>query len=278
MPELPEVETVRRGLEALVVGRRVERVSVTGQRSVRRQSKDEFAGALLARRFEGAARFGKYLVMGLDDGAALVAHLRMSGQLRHVADPGEPALPHTHVVLGLDDGSEVRFVDPRTFGELFVTGRVDERGRPYELAALGVDPLVDGLGARCLATLLGARRTSLKGFLLDQRGVAGIGNLYADEICFRARLRPDRPTASLRPVDVRRLAAAIGSVLGEAVELRGSSLRDARYRDLGGELGAFQSRHAVYDRTGAPCLACGRAVVRTRVAGRSAHFCPRCQT
>jgi formamidopyrimidine-DNA glycosylase len=278
MPELPEVETVRRGLERSVVGRVVELVTVTGKRTIRRQSPTEFADALTGRRLTEAGRHGKYLLVALDDGATLVAHLRMSGQLLHVASAAEPLVAHTHVRLGLEDGSELRFVDPRTFGELFVAHEHDSSGRPVELAGLGVDPLLDGLGPARLGHLLAARRTSLKAFLLDQHAVAGIGNLYADEILFRARLRPDRQTSSLQPAEVRRLAGAIRTVLSQAVELRGSSLRDARYRDLEGSLGEFQSRHAVYGRAGEPCLRCGSPIERAKLAGRSAHFCAVCQT
>ncbi len=277
VPELPEVETVRRGLERSVIGQRVLTVTVTGRRTIRRQSPAEFVEALTGRRLAVAGRRGKYLLVGLDDGATLVVHLRMSGQLLHVASPDEPLVPHTHVRIGLEDGSELRFVDPRTFGELFVAAEHDGAGRPVALAALGIDPLVDGLGPARLARLLATRRTSLKAFLLDQHTLAGIGNLYADEILFRARLRPDRATSSLSPADVRRLTGAIRNVLAEAVELRGSSLRDARYRDLEGGLGEFQGRHAVYGRAGEPCLRCGSTVERAKLAGRSAHFCAACQ-
>ena len=277
MPELPEVETVRRGLESEVVGRVVERVEVTGRRTVRRHSPDELVAALLGRRVVGATRFGKYLVTPLDDGAALVAHLRMSGQLLLVAGPAVALARHTHVVLGLDDGRELRFVDPRTFGELFVSGHLDATGRPAELATLGIDPLLEGLRASTLAGLLARRRTSLKAFLLDQRAIAGIGNLYADEICFRARLRPDHATGDLGPGEVRRLARAVRDVLVEAVECGGSSLRDERYRDLSGDLGRYQHHHAVYDRAGQPCPRCRGTISRARLAGRSAHFCDRCQ-
>ncbi|HTW99373.1 MAG TPA: DNA-formamidopyrimidine glycosylase family protein, partial [Acidimicrobiales bacterium] len=143
MPELPEVETVRRGLERSVVGRLVEDVTVTGKRSIRRQSPAAFAAALRGRRLAAAGRHGKYLLVGLDDGATLVAHLRMSGQLLHVPSAGEPLAAHTHVRLGFEDGSELRFVDPRTFGELFVATEHDAAGRPVELAALGVDPFLE---------------------------------------------------------------------------------------------------------------------------------------
>lgn len=279
MPELPEVETVRRGLEALVVGRTVATVVVTGHRSVRRQDPAELAAVLAGRRLVSAARRGKYLVVGLDAPAVLVVHLRMSGQLLFVPAPAAavPLVAHTHVRVGFDDASELRFVDQRTFGELFVTDELDPQGVPVALAGLGPDPLHDGIDPTHLAGLAARRRTSLKAFLLDQRVLAGVGNLYADEACFRSRLRPDRPAASLSRAEVGRLAASLGAVLDEAVAAGGSTLADARYVDLLGRPGAFQDRHAVYGREGEACPACGRAIRRVRTAGRSSHFCPACQ-
>ncbi len=276
MPELPEVETVRRGLEAAVTGRRVAQVQVSGRRSVRRQSPAAFVAALEGRSLVRAGRHGKYLLIGLDDGATLVVHLRMSGQLLLAASE-EASPPHTHVRLLFDGFTELRFVDPRTFGELFVAGEHDERGRPVELALLGPDPLVERLDEPQLRRLLAGRRAPIKALLLDQHVIAGIGNIYADEILHRARIRPDRPAGTLGPTALGRLASAISEILTEAVELRGSSLRDARYRDLMGEPGDYQAHHAVYDRAGKPCPTCGRPVERLRLRGRSAHFCRRCQ-
>ncbi len=289
MPELPEVETVRRGLEHYAVGRRVTAVVIIGARTVRRQEAAALVAALTGRRLAAARRFGKYLVVPLDDGPldgavnsggapgeALVIHLRMSGQLLRVT-PDQPMSAHTHARLLLDDGNEIRFVDARTFGELFVASDLDAAGRPAALAALGPDPLIDGVDVERLQRLAASRRTTLKAFLLDQAVLAGIGNLYADEICFAARLRPTRPVAALRPIEWGRLATAIRAVLEAAVGARGSTLRDARYVDLLGDAGSYQDHHAVYGRSGEPCPRCGRAVCRTRVAGRSAHFCPGCQ-
>jgi formamidopyrimidine-DNA glycosylase len=277
VPELPEVETVRRGLEASVVGRTITGVTVTGKRSVRRQSPALLRARLRGRRVERAHRKGKYLALGLDDGSTLVVHLGMSGQLLHVADRSVALAPHTHVVIRLDDGSELRFVDPRTFGEMFVTPAAGDDGLPPELGALGVDPLADGLTSRRLASLLAGRRTPLKSALMNQELIAGIGNIYADEILFRARLRPDRPAGSLDEPETRRLASAIRRTLAEAVEARGSTLRDARYRDLAGEAGSFQLRHAVYGREGERCRRCPGTVTRRRIGGRSAFFCEGCQ-
>jgi formamidopyrimidine-DNA glycosylase len=239
----------------------------------------ELEGALVGRRLEGAGRRGKYLLVDLDDGAVLVVHLRMSGQLRFVAAPATavPVERHTHVRVGFTDDSELRFVDQRTFGELFVAAELDAARVPVALAGLGPDPLVHGIDPERLALAAAGRRTSVKAFLLDQRVLAGVGNLYADEALFRARIRPDRPVGSLGPRRLGRLVGALASVLGEAVTARGSTLRDARYVDLMGEPGTFQAAHAVYGREGEPCLRCGRPIRRIQLAGRSSHLCPACQ-
>ena len=278
MPELPEVETVRRGIEDTVIGRRISEVKVLGRRTVRRQSPAELTDRLLGRRFVAARRRGKFLLLSLDDGAVLVVHLRMTGQLLFFGDRDKPPLAaHTHLTVALDDGSELRFVDPRTFGEWFVTSSLDDRGEPLELEHLGRDPLLEGLPSAYLASRFAGRRARLKALLTDQSVIAGIGSIYADEICFRAKLRPDRLGGSLTPAELASLARAARSVLGEAVKSRGSSLRDKRYRDLAGELGSYQGRHAVYDRAGEPCPRCGRAVVRLKIGARSAYCCEGCQ-
>ncbi len=278
MPELPEVETVRKGLEGAVVGRRIDDVQVFGRRTVRRQSPSELKIHLIGRTLTAAGRRGKFLLLSLDDGAVLVVHLRMSGQLLHVRTPEEvPVVAHTHVVMSLGDGTELRFVDPRTFGEWFVSTQIDDRGVPLELAHLGRDPLAEGLPTAYLADGLAGRRAPLKALLTDQRVIAGIGNIYADEICFRAGLRPDRPGGSLSADEVASLAKACRAVLRQAVRSRGSSLRDLRYRDLQGALGSFQLSHAVYDRAGEPCVRCGGRVARIKIGARPAFCCESCQ-
>jgi formamidopyrimidine-DNA glycosylase len=275
MPELPEVETVRRGIEKAVVSSTIVEAKVTGRRSVRRQTAAEFERLVTGRRILGASRRGKYLLLPLDVGT-LVVHLRMSGQLVLHESADAAVAPHTHARFLLDDGRELRFVDQRTFGELFVADageiRLDEA-----LSSLGRDPLVDGVDANWLAEQLAGRRLSLKAFLLDQRRICGIGNIYADEICFAARLRPDRVVGSLRPRDLEALVDAIGDVISQAVEAGGSSLKDERYRDVFGDLGRFQGRLCVYGREGEECPRCRGKIERARVVGRSAHFCPTCQ-
>jgi formamidopyrimidine-DNA glycosylase len=275
MPELPEVETVRRGVEKAVVGRTILEAHVTGQRSVRRQPIVEFERLVEGRRIVAAKRKGKFLLICLDQGT-LVVHLRMSGQLVVHESADAELAPHTHARLRLDDGRELRFVDPRTFGELFVAGpgAIDLEEL---LSGLGRDPLLDGIEARWLAEQAAGRRSPLKAFLLDQRRVCGIGNIYADEICFAAGLRPDRPVGSLEEADFEAVAAAIHDVIGRATAEGGSSLKDERYRDVFGDLGGFQRYLAVYGCEAEPCPRCGRTIERIRVVGRSAHFCPGCQ-
>lgn len=272
MPELPEVETVRRGLERTVVGATIVRAKVFGARTIRRQAPRTFERQVTGRKIEGVGRRGKFIFVDLDEGT-LAVHLRMSGQLLLVDEPNAVTLPHTHAVISFDDGRELRFVDARTFGELFYCG-VGGVDLASVVDRLGIDPLLDGVDAQRLESLFAGRRAAVKTLLVDQRLVAGIGNIYADEICFVARLRPDRPAGGLTRTELVHLAQAIVGVLTAAVEMNGSSLRDARYVTLFGEPGRFQSRHAVYGRTGEPCLRCGRPIERVVIAGRSAHFCP----
>lgn len=280
MPELPEVETVRAGLAAEVAGRRVVALTVTGRRSVRRHPVADLAAAVEGAVLGPARRLGKYLVLPLDrgqgDGPSLVVHLRMSGQLRLVAGPAEAALAHTHVVLDLDDGRQLRFIDPRTFGELFVTA--PGAAFPGGLGALGPDPLDPAWSVGDLGAALAGRRALLKALLMDQRRLAGLGNIYSDEALFGAGLRYDRAAGSLSAAEVARLHGAIRSVLGAAVEHRGSSLSDAQYVDLHGRPGRFQSLHQVYAREGQGCFGCGAPIERRKAAGRSTFFCPRCQS
>lgn len=275
MPELAEVETIRRDVEVVYRGLRITEVEVNGLRSVRRHTDPaEFVARVRGRRLAATGRRGKYLVLHLDDGGAVVAHMGMSGQLLR-ATPDEALAKHTHVRLGFEDGPDLRFVDPRTFGQMWVT--TPEDGRIPELAHLGFDPLEDPDAEARLADLL-KRPTRLKPLLMDQARVVGIGNMYADEILFAAGLRPDRPAATLSRSEARRLYRSVVSVLEDAVRHRGSSLADEQYRDLFGELGGFQKRHRVYAREGQPCTRCGATVTRTRWSGRSSFFCPGCQS
>lgn len=277
MPELPEVETVRRGLERFVVGRPMRLVEVMGTRTVRRHPAEWLLTQLPGRVVRRVTRRGKYLVLGLDDEVDLVLHLRMSGQLRARTPSSGPRLAHTKLVVRLDGADELHFVDPRTFGEAFISAGRGASGRPIELARLGLDPVLDGVDPEALAALSVSRSRPIKVLLTDQQLIAGIGNVYADEICFRAGLLPYRGAGELTDPEIERLAAAITSTLGEAIEYGGSTLRDERYCDLFGAPGRFQSHHFVYGRAGQRCARCGTDVVGIRLAGRSSCYCPSCQ-
>jgi formamidopyrimidine-DNA glycosylase len=279
MPELPEVETVRRGIAAQVVGRRIERVEVGRERTVRRTSAQSLIDGLTGATITDALRRGKYLLLPLDTGDVMMVHLRMSGRLL-VADAGTERPPHTHVAMHLSGRprQELWFVDPRTFGEVVVFDPDHADVQMPELARLGVDPVAEGLSRAELAALVRGRRRQLKPLLLDQSVIAGIGNIYCDESLHRARLRPDRLAESLTPREITRLHEAITTVLAEAVEAGGSTLADTQYVDIEGQGGWFQVHHKVYDRAGQRCLTCGKAdIVRTVSGGRSTCHCPRCQ-
>jgi formamidopyrimidine-DNA glycosylase len=274
MPELPEVETVRRDLDALVRGRRVADAIVTGARTVRRTSAAALRTGVVGRTITGTGRRGKYLLIDLDDGNQVMVHLRMSGQL--LVGPAATSLAlHTHVRLVLDDGRELRFVDPRTFGEVAVIDPDQlERDAP-DLAALGPEPLE--VDRKAFDRIIRSRNRQVKALLTDQRIIAGVGNIYADEIDFAARIRPDRLGSSLTGPELGRLHSEMQSILSAAIEARGSTLRDAQYVDLGGLSGGYQADHHVYDREGEPCHRCGREVSRVPWSGRSTYFCRRCQ-
>jgi formamidopyrimidine-DNA glycosylase len=278
VPELPEVEVIRRDLEREIVGKKIKSVEVTGTRSVRRhKNRKEFISQLEGRKVAGVTRRGKYLVVRLDGTDALVVHLGMSGQLLRVKSAREKAPKHTHVVITFTQGGHLRFVDPRTFGEMFVTNFDELEQQIDELAHLGIDPLETALSWDLFGRLLAERKTRLKTLLMDQKFLAGIGNLYSDEILFQAGLRWDRMSDSLSDQEVRRLYRAIVETLQDAVKYRGSSLADEQYVDLFGKPGEYQTHHQVYDKEGEACSRCRRPIVRARFSNRSTFFCDACQ-
>ena len=278
MPELPEVETIKRDLEKEILGKRIKLVEVSGLRSIRRhRTKKDFIGRLEGRKIEGVSRKGKYLLIRLDDDELLVVHLGMSGQLLRARSVKEALEKHTHVVITFTQGGQLRFVDPRTFGELFVTPAQQLEEELPELAHLGFDPLENVMSWTAFGERLYSRKTKLKPLLMDQRFLAGIGNIYSDEILFAAGLRHDRSSETLTSQEVRRLYRAMVETLQDAIKHRGSSLADEQYRDLFGEVGDYQSQHQVYDREGLACRRCRSVIVREKVAGRSTFFCRQCQ-
>ena len=279
MPELPEVETVRRGIEAQVVGRRIERVEVGRERVVRRTSRQALIDGLTGATVVAANRRGKYLLCPLDTGEQMMVHLRMSGRLL-VAAAGEQRPPHTHVVMHLSGqpAHELWFVDPRTFGEVVVFDPAHVAEQLPELAKMGIDPIADGLSRAQFAALLRGRSRQIKALLLDQHVIAGIGNIYCDESLHLAGVRHDRLSNRVTPREITKLHAAILQVLGDAIESGGSTLADTQYVGVDGVGGWFQLHHRVYDRAGQRCLTCGKAnIARVTFGGRGTHFCPRCQ-
>jgi len=277
MPELPEVETVRRGLDRRLVGRRIVRVEVGRERVVRRTSREAVIDGLTDTVVLAAQRRGKYLLLPLDSGDSLMIHLRMSGQVL-LADAGAERPAHTHVVMHLDDRREAWFVDPRTFGEVVVFDPDRIEIELPSVAALGVDPIADEFPRTELRRIVRSTSRALKPLLLDQHAIAGIGNIYADEVLHRARLRPDRPANTIDAAATWRLHAAIIDILTASIAVGGSTLGDAQYVDLMGQRGSYQDDHAVYGRTGERCSTCGRGWIRRTISGgRSTHYCPWCQ-
>lgn len=277
MPELPEVETIRRELEREVVGRKIKEVKTVGKRSIRRQTPAAFAKALIGVKITGARRKGKYLLLDLDNGSVLVIHLRMSGQLLRAAAKDE-VVKHTHVIITFTQGGQLRFVDPRTFGEMFLATPDEITSEIEELSTLGVDPVETPMSWIDFGHLLRSRKMKLKAFLTDQSMIAGIGNIYSDEILFDAGLRFDRETDSLTTQEIRRLYRSMVEILYEAVKYGGSTLSDKQYVDLFGKQGEYQNHHQVYDREKQPCRRCRRNdIVKTKFASRSTFYCEVCQ-
>ncbi len=278
MPELPEVEVVRRDLDREVVGKKIKSVDVDGMRSVRRHhNRKQFAQRLVNHKITGVDRKGKYLLVRLDGDDTLVIHLGMSGQLIRAKSSRDAMAKHTHVVITFTQGGQLRFVDPRTFGEMFVTETDTIEKDVAELAHLGIDPLETAMSWEYFGQMLAARHAKLKPLLMDQKFIAGIGNIYSDEILWGAGLKWDRMSDALTSEEVRRLYRSMMETLQEAVKHRGSSLADEQYVDIFGRPGEYQQFHNVYAREGLACPRCRHTVVRERVSGRSTFYCSACQ-
>jgi formamidopyrimidine-DNA glycosylase len=272
MPELPEVETVRRGLEELVVGRTIAAVEVRLPRIVRTPSSPEsFANQLVGLTVTGVGRRGKYLLFHIPP-YTLVSHLRMEGKYRMV--PASDALePHTHVIFQFTHGEELRYRDVRQFGTMDLT-RTDQEW-PKGLRELGPEPLEDELTVDLLHQKLHRRSAPLKAVLLDQTTLAGLGKIYVDEALFKSRLHPELPANRITQNECERLLTEIRSVLQSAIDAGGSSIRS--YVNGYGRHGGFQILLDVYGRSGEPCHVCGSTIQKLRVAGRGTHVCPVCQ-
>ena len=288
MPELPEVETIRRQLEPELLGRTIVAASVLDERWTRPEPPAAIEAGLAGRGIESVGRRGKYLLVGLDDGSTLLMHLRMTGNLLLAGDdesaghrlgmdrlyPAPTAPMHLRAELELDDGRLLRFTDPRRFGHasLLGPGELD----PYLDSRIGVEPLDGEMTAELIGRIAAGRKAPLKSFLLDQKGIAGVGNIYADEALHRAELHPLSPAGSMRPEHWEALREGIVEALEEGLRNGGASIDD--YLDSRGEEGSMQDEFLVHTRAGEECPRCGGVISRIVVSGRSTYFCAACQT
>jgi formamidopyrimidine-DNA glycosylase len=279
--ELPEVEVMRRDLEKDVVGRRIKTAEVKSSRNamrvIRRHGKrKDFTSRLEGRKLTKVERRGKYVLLHLDSGDALVTHFGMSGQFQR--GNGRVVIePHTHVVLTFQQGGDLRFIDPRTFGEMFVTS-ADELGKVKELQHIAIDPLDQVFTWPSFQYLLAQRGAKMKQLLMDQKFISGLGNIYSDEVLFAAGLRYDRLSDTLSSQEVRRLYRAIQETVQDAIKMRGTTLDDEAYVDLFGKPGEYQGELKVYGREGEPCRRCRTPIRTVKVSQRTSYFCPQCQS
>jgi formamidopyrimidine-DNA glycosylase len=272
VPELPEVETVRRKLAPALEGRRFERVAITDPRLTRPYDPDEVARGLEGERVATLERRGKYLIVRFESGRVLLIHLRMTGSLRHAAPGTLGEDPHRRAVVTLDDGSDVAYRDVRRFGTWLLLDPDEAQAHLDE--RVGPEPLA-GLRTATLAAALANRRAPIKAAILDQRTVAGVGNIYADEALWWARVHPLRPANTLDEQEVKAVRDGIKRALDRGIARQGSTLRNYELPD--GSSGSMQNEFKVYGRTGQPCERCGTPIEKIRVAGRGTWYCPTCQ-
>ena len=272
MPELPEVEVVRRELASALEGRRIDRMEVRDPRWCEPAPPAALEDAVRGRTIERLSRRGKYLILSLEDDVHLAMHLRMTGNLL-LAPAGDEDPPHLRVRFVLGD-KQLHFVDVRRFGTGVVLLGSDAL-EDYFSARLGVEPLGPDFTAEALRALAKGRRAPVKAFLLTQERMAGVGNIYADEALFRARIHPLRPVGSLKRSQIEDLRAAVVQTLEAGIDAKGASIDDFRHAD--GARGSFQERFLVHTREGEPCPRCGTQIVKLRAAGRGTYVCPRCQ-
>ena len=268
------METIRSRLAPRLEGRTLERVEIVDPRLTRPEPPEAIAQALEGERILAVGRRGKYLVFEFESGRHLLVHLRMTGNVEHPAQGGLAADPYRRAVVRLDDGSDVAYRDVRRFGtwDLLEPGELEDY---FAARRLGGEPLERGFTARALSESLSGRRAPIKAALLDQRAAAGIGNIYADEALWRARIHPLRSAGSLDGDEITRLRKAIRAALEMGIARQGATLRD--YRDPEGRRGRMQEEFKVYGRAGEPCPRCGTPIDKTRVGGRGTWYCPQCQ-
>lgn len=273
MPELPEVETVKQTLVPLVVGKKITECQVLYPRVLPKNHVSEFTVEMIDQKINAIQRRGKYLLFMLDSHLLLVFHLRMTGQLVFYPEKSAPLAKHTSAIFTFFDGSDLRFIDQRKFGTIYLLpdSQIDIITGLY---TLGPEPLSTELNSEILSEIVKSSRP-IKAVLLDQKKIAGLGNIYTDEVLHRAKIHPNRPGSSLDVAEISALYQSIVIVLKEAIVAQGTTIRD--YRTGSGSRGSFQNALQVYRKTGEACRTCNTLIERTTIAGRSSHFCPNCQ-
>lgn len=273
MPELPEVETVKRTLEKKITGLTITGVEINMPKVIREPDAEEFSKIVTGGKISRLGRRGKYLLIYLSGDKVLIIHLRMTGRLVYT-DPNEPLPRHTHVVFRLNNGYELRFIDMRQFGRIQLSS-IRNLNQVKGYKDLGPEPLGQDFSRDFLRKEFKRKRVRIKSLLLDQTFIAGLGNIYADEALHRARINPKRMACTLSPREIANLYRSIVEVIKEGIENRGTSFRD--YVDGDGRAGDYQTLLRAYNREGEKCLNCGTPIARLKVGGRSSYFCPSCQ-
>ena len=279
MPELPEVETIRRGLQEKIKNKQIKDAVINVDKIVKKPSSEEFITKIKERKIKKINRRGKYIIIHLDSEDKLIVHLGMTGLLIYPYDnkitEKEIKPKHNHLIFTFTDDTQLVFNDVRRFGKIFLVSNIDE---VESIAKLGIEPLEDYFTEEVFIQVLNKKKNSkIKSFLMKQEFIAGLGNIYANEVLYRSNVHPLRLISSLNKEEVRNLYQQIKLVLGEAVELRGSTVADEAYRDTDGNKGKFAKKLQVYARKGEPCIKCGHSIEVVRIEGRSSFICPQCQ-
>lgn len=270
MPELPEVETIIRGLQQQLIGLKIVRIRVILPKVIR-EDKERFVSLLKGASVQGIKRRGKIILIALSNKMTILVHLKLSGQIIYTS-PEKPSSKHTHLIFDLSDGNQLRYIDPRQFGYFLLINN-SELSQIRQLTTLGPDPLKISLDD--FKERISKRKGRIKSLLLNQSFLAGIGNIYADEILHQAQIHPLEPAQTISIPQIEKLYQSIKEILTEAIKQKGSSIRD--YLDSSGQEGGYQKLHQVYQREGKPCFTCQTKIARLKIGSRSSYFCPNCQ-
>jgi len=279
MPELPEVETIRRGLQRKIKNKQIKDIVINVDKIVKKPYLGEFITKIKGKKIKEIDRRGKYIIIHLDSEDKLIVHLGMTGLLIYPYDnkitEKEINPKHNHLFFTFTDDTQLVFNDVRRFGKIFLVSNIDE---VESIAKLGVEPLEDYFTEEVFIQILNKKKNGkIKSFLMKQEFIVGLGNIYANEVLYRSNIHPLRPVFSLNKKEIKNLYQQIKLVLGEAVKLRGSTVADEAYRDTDGEKGKFAKKLQVYARKGEPCIKCGHTIEVVRIEGRSSFICPQCQ-